>query len=95
LGGRREEVGGKKEGKAGRWNERGVGRREEEMFSLTVMTLTVYMPVFKYQNQGIFNMTLFDGGPSLSYIDTCFWYPPKKDYFWNTTRSHFFQYDAF
>jgi hypothetical protein len=35
--------------------------------SLTVITLTVYMAVFEYQNQVIFNMTVFDVGSSLSY----------------------------
>jgi hypothetical protein len=37
--------------------------------SLTVITLTVgviYTTVFEYQNQVIFNMTVFDGRPSLS-----------------------------
>jgi hypothetical protein len=32
-------------------------------FSLTVMTLTVHMAIFEYQNQVIFNTTVFDGGP--------------------------------
>ena len=41
------------------------------IFSLTVITLTacvIYVAVFEYQNQVIFNMTVFvfDGGPSLS-----------------------------
>jgi hypothetical protein len=35
--------------------------------SLTVITLTVYMAIFEYQNQVIFNMTVFDDGPSLSH----------------------------
>jgi hypothetical protein len=37
--------------------------------SLTVTALTVrviYTTVFEYQNQVIFNMTVFGGGPSLS-----------------------------
>jgi hypothetical protein len=41
-----------------------------ENVSLTVITLTVYMAVFEYQNQ-VFNMTVFDGEPRCQ-IDTCF-----------------------
>jgi hypothetical protein len=40
--------------------------RKEKNVSLTVITLTVYMAVFEYQNQVIFNMTVFDVGLSLS-----------------------------
>jgi hypothetical protein len=41
--------------------------RDEAIISLTVITLIVYMAVFEYQNQVIFNMTVFDVGSSLSY----------------------------
>ena len=33
------------------------------IFSLTIITLTVYMAVFEHQNQVIFNLTVFDVGP--------------------------------
>jgi hypothetical protein len=39
--------------------------------SLTVIPLTVYKAIFEYQNQVIFNMTVFDVGPRW-HIDTCF-----------------------
>jgi hypothetical protein len=45
-------------------------RTAQTNFSLTVITLTVYVinnAVFEYQNQVIFNMHVFGGGPSLSY----------------------------
>jgi hypothetical protein len=53
---------------------------EERSFTLTVITLTVYTAVFEYQNQAIFNMTVFDGEPRC-HIDTCFWYLNKKTSF--------------
>jgi hypothetical protein len=34
---------------------------------VALITLTVYIAVFECQNQVIFNMTVFDGGPLLSY----------------------------
>jgi hypothetical protein len=49
-----------------RGNTKRKGKANEKNFSLTVITMTVYMAVFEYQNQVIFNMTVFDGGPSLS-----------------------------
>jgi hypothetical protein len=51
------------------------------------------MAVLKYQNQGIFNMTTFDGEPRCR-IDTCFWYPNKNVVFGILKASHF-QYGAF
>ena len=71
--------------------------RERESFSLTVITLTVCVinnVVFEYQNQVIFNMTVFDGGPSLSY-----WHlrlvSNKKHRFWNTKSKSFFNMTLF
>jgi hypothetical protein len=55
---------GERSGKSGSF------RNEREKISLTPITLTVgviYTTVFEYRNQVIFNMTVFDGGPSLSY----------------------------
>jgi hypothetical protein len=58
------------------------------IFSLTVTTLTVYMAVFEYQNQAIFNMTVFDGEPR-GHIDTCFLYPNEDVVFGILKASHF------
>ena len=48
--------------------------------------------IFEYQNQVIFNMTVFNGGPRC-HIDTYFWYPNKTVVFGILKASHF-QYDA-
>ena len=73
------------------------GRKEKEckkkgtpILSLTVITLTVgviYMTVFEYQNQVIFNMTVFDG-ESRCHIDTCFLYPNEDVGFGVLKASH-------
>jgi hypothetical protein len=58
------------------YDGRGAGRN----LSLTVITLTVcviYMAVFEYQNQVMFNMTIFDGDPRC-HIDTCYLYPNEN-----------------
>ena len=55
-------------------HDRKPRRKDGGTFSLTVITLTVcviYTTVFEYQNQVMFNMTVFDGGPRCQ-IDTCF-----------------------
>jgi hypothetical protein len=56
--------------------------------------LTVCMAVFEYQNQAIFNMTVFFDGEPRCHIDTCFWYPNKNVVFGILKASHF-QYDYF
>jgi hypothetical protein len=58
-------------------------------FSLTVITLTVHMAVFEYQNQVIFNMTVFDVGPSLSYLHLLL-VSKQKRCFWNTESKSIF-----
>jgi hypothetical protein len=56
--------------------------------SLALTTLTVYvvhMAIFEYQNQVIFNRTVFDGGPRchLLLVST------QKRRFWNTKSKSF------
>jgi hypothetical protein len=64
-------------------------------FSLTGITLTVYMAVSEYQNQVIFNMTVFDGGALVCHIDTGFWVSLPKMLFLEYDKQVIFQYDAF
>jgi hypothetical protein len=55
--------------KAHSLEDRPPPKRRDTNVSLTVMTLTagvIYNFIFEYQNQVIINMTVFDGGPSLS-----------------------------
>jgi hypothetical protein len=48
--------------------------------------------IFEYQNQVIFNMTVFDGGPHC-HIGTFFWYPNKTVVF-GILKSKLFFNDA-
>ena len=48
----------------------------------------IYMAIFEYQNQVIFNMTVSDGEPRCQ-IDTCFWCPNKNVFFGILKASHF------
>jgi hypothetical protein len=48
----------------------------------------IYTIVFEYQNQVIFNMAVFDGGPR-GHIYTCFSYPNKNVVFGILEASHF------
>jgi hypothetical protein len=46
--------------------------------------------VFEYQNQVIFNMIVFVGGPLSHIFDACFWYPNKNVVFGILKASHFY-----
>ena len=65
--------------------------------SLAITTLAarvIYIVVFSYQNQDALNMTVFHGGPSLSY-----WHlllvSKQNHRFWNTKSKLFFNMTIF